>query len=272
MTTYLKRSGIVLLFYCMISVAHAQVLLDKSINSEFEAQVKSLDEFRMRFNGKESKPGIKEDENSRRDNIISLFNFSMDKGGQTQEQLRKQMNAFVDSVLVNNVEFQISDAGLWAECLCRMKYKGEGVSLTLIMHSESYKKDMFRWAISGVQGLNKVGIIERNIYPISPVEHEIHFMGLQDMFNENSTHAFGYRSKDAKIDDLSVFLTLIYTGQLKFDIVERQIFYYADIPGYIITIEEIVRRGHNSGWLITSFKEMSSKEKQKYINKLHGYE
>lgn len=249
----------------------AQNIPDMTLSSDFRAEVKSLEEFMSRFNGTESKPGIEINENSRRNNLISLFNFRMNKGNASREQVTNRINEFVDSVLINNVEFRISNSGLWAECVCRMKYQGKEKNLTLILQSEEYKKERYRWAIVGVRGLKELSIYNtERYYAISPAEHEIHFIGLDNYLNANPNHAFGYRGLGCKIDPLSVFLTLIRTGEISFEIVEKQTFHYFDIPGYVITIDEYSRRGTNSGWLISSFDKVSHEEKINRLNKLIG--
>lgn len=269
-TFTLSIVGISLL--CCAEVA-AQTVPDLTLTTDFKAQVKSLDEFKERFNGVESKPGIEVNENYRRNNLISLFDFQMNKEDITREQFTKKINCFVDSVLNNNIEFRISDSGLWAECVCRIRYQGKSKRITLILQNEKFQKGMFRWALSGVRGLKEAGIIpSEKFYPISPVEHEIYFLGLQDLINENPSRAFGYRSRSAQIDQLSVFLVLIQSKALKFDLVEEQTFHYMDIPGFIITIKEVVRQGENSGWLITSLRHALQQDKVNYINKLRGYE
>ena len=95
---------------------------------------------------------------------------------------------------------------------------------------------------------------------------------MQDFLNETPGQVFGYRSRYSKIDNLSVFFTLVYTGLLKFEVVEKQIYYYFDIPGYIFTIEEFSRTGENSGWLISSIMKADDTEKIFELNKLLGYE
>lgn len=249
----------------------AQVFPDMTLSSDFRAEVKSLEEFMLRFNGIESKPGIENDTNLRRNNLICLFNFQMEKGSNSREEFAGRVNEFLDSILMNNVEFRISNSGLWAECACRMKFQGKEKKLTLILQSEEYKEDRYRWAIVGVRGLNELGLYNLDkYYAISPAEHEVHFMGLNNYLNANPNNAFGYRGKTCKIDPLSVFFTLVRTGEILFELVERQTFHYFDIPGYIITIDEYSRRGTNSGWLISSFDKVSQEEKINRLNKLIG--
>ena len=251
----------------------AQSIPDMTLSSDFRAEVKSLEEFMSRFNGIESKPAIENDSNSRRNNLISLLNYQMDKGNSSREILANRVNEFVDSILMNNVEFRISDAGLWVECSCRMKFQNKDKDLTLILQSEEYKEGRYRWAIVGVKGLNELGLYNlEKYYAISPTEHEVHFMGLNNYLNANPNNVFGYRGKACKIDPLSVFFTLVRTGEITFDLVEKQTFHYFDIPGYIITIDEYSRRGTNSGWLISSFDKVSQEEKNNRLNKLIGHD
>lgn len=248
---------------------NAQHIPDLSLSYDYASEVKSLDEFRARFNGEESKPGIYNDKNSRRANLLNLFDLNMDKGGLTKEQFINKLNNFMDSVLINDCKFEISNSNLWSECICKMKYNKQDLMLTLYLQRECYEKNRYRWTIVGVKGLEKAGLIEKDkLYPISPVQHEVHFIELQDMLNENHTHAFGYRKKGTQIDQLSTFLAWVYAGIIKFEIVEKQTFYYFDVPGYIFTINEIIRPGRNRGWLITSLEEASKEEKEIKIKKL----
>lgn len=268
-----KRYKLILAVIFVSIGVFAQHLPDTSLTSDFQAQVKSLDEFQERFNGTESKPGIEINQEYRKKNILSLFDFNIKRDGLQPEEFQKKLNDFVDSVLVNDSKFSISNSGLVVECMCRMIYQGVEKHFNLIMQSEIMDNGLYRWAIVGVNGLEESGIISSSrLYPIDPIQHEVHFIGLHDSFNENPKHAFGYRSKNAKVNNLSVFLTLVYIGKLKFDIVERQIVHCFDIPGFVFSIEEITRKGENSGWLITSIDYANTEEKIYRLNKLLGNE
>jgi hypothetical protein len=270
----MKKKFKLLLAVIMLSAnAFAQFLPDGTLSSDYRAQVKSLDEFRARFNGDESKPGIDTDENYRRNNLLWLFDFNIEKEKQRTSEFQAKINHFIDSVLVNNCRFEITNSGLIIECKCRMKYQGKEKKISLLMQSEVTADSLYRWAIVGVSGLEKAGIVSTNrLYTIDPTQHEVHFIGLEDFLNENPKHAFGYRSQNARIDNVSVFLTLVYLGLLRFDIVEEQVAYYFGVPGYVFSIEEITRRGENSGWLITSIDNADINEKTKLLNKILGYE
>lgn len=259
---------------CVVACAQA-IFPDVTLKEDFLAQVKSLDEFQARFNGMEKKTGsqMQNDSLTRARNLISLFDRNFNRNGLSKELLLNKVNTFVRNVLEKKVIFDASGEYLWAECCCRFKYKGNNKCITLVMQKEPYLKGTFRWALAAVKGMDTAGIINLNrYYAISPVEHEIHFMGLQDLFNENSSHAFGYRAKVACIDQLSVLLAFIQAGQLKFDMVENLKYHYLGVPGFVFTIEENARRGDNSGWLISSLTAMSDNEKLEYVKTILGNE
>lgn len=260
---------------CLMTIfgMSAQSYLDESLSADFRAKVKSLDEFKARFNGEESKPGLEGSENQRLDNFLSLFDFDIEKDEHGTKEFQDKMNGFIAAVLEGNNNFNIHDSGLFAVCTCRMLFDGKERKINLILQSESIDSIRYRWAIVGITGLEKAGIIKTDKrYNIDPTQHEIHFLGLHDFLNANPKNAFGYRSKYSKIDNLSVFFALIQTGNLKFDIVENQVYHYFDIPGYIFTIEELNREGNNTGWLISSLKRANDFEKTLEINKLLGNE
>ena len=251
-----------------INVGAQAYIPDQTLNNDFNSQVRSLEEFQARFNGIESKPGIKKDASSLRNNIISLFDFQIDKSKLTKEQFIKKVNCFIDSVIDNNVKFKIASAGLIVECKSKILYNGVAKNVTLYLQQEKNSKGLYRWGLVGVKGLKEAGIISDRYYTISPVEHEIHFMGLYDLINENPTHAHGYRSITRDLDELSVFLTLVQTKNIKFDSVIHQKYHCLDVPGFIFTISEKVSNGTNSGWLIDWFETYSTDDKKKYSNKL----
>lgn len=246
---------------------NAQTIHD--LNSEFAAQVKSIDEFICRFNGTEDNQEIKNDSAWRKNNILSLFDFQMNHNGLSESDFKKLIVSFLNRTIESHTKLKITDANIWAEAKSSIKINGRKKDITLILKSETYKENRVRWAIAGVKGLVDAGIIDTTNYcVISPVEHEIHFMTLDEIFSNRNTAIMGYRSKDAVIDELSVFLTLAMTGNMEFDMVDKLTIHCLEVPGYAFTINEQVRRGNNSGWLITSLTTLNDNEKEQYIKKL----
>jgi hypothetical protein len=237
--------------------------LDLSWQREFTEHVKSIDEFMKRFNGEEAYPGLnRSDDNFRKINLFSLLDHQM------KNELKSQALDFVEHILSSNVRLGYADTLWYAEVKCNIIYKGNTKNVTLFLRPERIKDNRFRWVFCGADGINGNLIDLNSKSAISPVEHEIHFMELQSIFKNDKLHVFGYRQNDYKIDQLSVFLTLMYAGQINFTSVTETKFHFFNVPDYRFVVEEIGRRGSNAGWLITSFETLSQSEKQIFINKL----
>lgn len=258
------------LFACIIQAKGQTSFPDMTTERDFAAQVKSIDEFLARFNGDESKPGLSSD-SLRRDNILHLFDFNMSHAGLNKEQFRKQIQDFVNSSLIWNGRLSITSKGTYAEAKCRVKYKKKQYFVTLLMQREKTQKGGQKWAVTKVKGLSSLGVYNDKRLTISPVDHETHFMSLQDLFQANKQIVPSMRSNEVEIDELSFFFGLCVANAIEFELVDELKFHFTDMPDYSFVVEEKGRPGTNSGWLITKIKKHnSSKDKDAYINELLG--
>lgn len=250
-------------FLLFISVIAPAQQLDTSWQQEFTEHVKSMDEFMKRFNGDEAYPGLnKDDENFHKLNLFSLLDHKM------QQELKSQALGFINDIITSDVKLNYTDTLWYAEAKCNIIYKGTPQNITLFLCTERIKDNRFRWVFCGADGINNNLIDVKGKSAISPVEHEIHFMELQSIFKNDKQHVFGYRHSDYKIDQLSVFLTLMYAGEISFTSVSETKFHFFNVPDYRFVVEEIGRRGSNAGWLITSFEKLPQSQKQTFINNL----
>lgn len=247
----------------------SQNLLDITFNEDFAAQVKSVDEFICRFNGTESKPGIAKGSQWKRDNLLSLFNFQISHGGLPDAEFRLLLTEFVNSAIQNDTKLEITDAEMWAEVKTSATINGKKGCVRLILQSETYKDSLVRWAIVAVNGLARAGIIDTtHFFAISPVEHEVHFMSIDDIFQNCRPEIMGYRGKNVSINELSVFFTFSMLGRVKINRIDNVTIHCLEVPGFAFTINEYGRNGNNSGWLISSVKRINENEKKEYITKL----
>ena len=258
----MKKICLILLSILLAGNMSAQQL-DLSWQREFTEHVKSIDEFMKRFNGEEAYPGLeKSNENFLNFNLFSLLDHQMKK------EAKQSALDFVSAIMDSGVKLNYADSLWYAEAKCDITYKGKAKVVTLFLRPERIKENRFRWVFCGADGINGNLIDTNRKSAISPVEHEIHFMELQSVFKNDKQHVFGYRQNGYKIDQLSVFLTLMYAGQINFTSVSETKFHFFNIPNYRFVVEEIGRRGSNAGWLITSFEKLPQADKQKYINNL----
>ena len=130
------------------------------------------------------------------------------------------------------------------------------------MQLEEDVNHCWRWAVFDINGLKDSGLLnDVGVLQISPVEHEINFIGLESIFLHNYSQIETTRKTNLKIDGLSFFYGLIHSGELRYLGCKRVEFHCGQIPEYFFIVKEIIRmQSTNSGWLITSL------QKNKYSN------
>lgn len=232
----------------------------------FEAQVKTMEEFVNRYNGTEDNPSVKKDSLGRRNNIIALFDYEMSHEGKNPEEFKTDLADFIDKILKSE-KIALTDSTFFAECKCNITIDGKQKKIYLILRQEKYKENRLRWSIAGVRDITSAIPKISELYPISPVEHEQQFMSIDNIFEYNRPEIFGYRSTDVKIDALTFFLTKVMDGKVKFNTVDNLQFHNLSVPGFYFIISEKASYGKNSGWLISKYGKCNKKD---YINKLLG--
>lgn len=260
----MRKSLLVAVGFWLLGVgSQAQVLPDEMLNRDFAAQVKSMNEFVARFNGTDS---------TYKGGVVRLFDYQMSHDGMTDTEFRQHISDFVQMVEQGSLHIRLTDGGMYAEVKTMATVCEKAVPLTLVLHSETYQGDYVRWAIVGAKGLAAAGIIDTSrVATISPVEHELHFMTIDELFtHDNCQHIMAYRGSGVRIDELSVLLTLAMTDKIRIRQVDDVTLHCMDIPGYVFTINELGRRGDNCGWLITNLKKMNDNDKTIYLKQLFG--
>lgn len=263
----MKAFVFIVLFACSIQAIGQNHLPDPTVEKDFAAQVKSVDEFIARFNGEEYNPAINTD-SARRDNILSLFDFKMSHGSLDDVGFKNLLLDFTTDVVNWDSCLSISSCGTIAEAICLFKYEGKEKEITLLLQREMTSKGNQRWALTGVKGMESLGLFNDKRITISPVDHETHFMSLQDLFQSNHRLVPSMRSQNIDVDQMSFLFGLSISKKIDFLYVKKLQFHFLDMPNYIFMIEEIGRKGSNSGWLISYLEKADNEVKKKYINDL----
>ena len=247
--------------------ASCQTIVNSDLEKKlFKARVKNIDEFMERFNGErfiETIDPTKPD--SRKLNIISLFNVEGLEGN--QEAYRK-MESFADKALASGAKLNYKDSLWFAVAPCHGKYKGKDVDFVVWLNVEHRRGDMYKWVISKVNGeifkLTPTNTSESLM--ISPVEHDINFMQLGRITQDNNNLILNYKQKQFDIDETSVFYTMVNHGLLTIEYVSDLQFVFMQVPDYQIVIKEYDRLTANSGWLIKEVIPTTNKDKQEYLD------
>lgn len=257
---YLRLIGFLLITLMPFNNATAQRLL---VSHEFDDQlydshVKSLDEFIQRFNGREINQLASQNQiNKVRSTRFSLFNYELLKNVDRNDSVSSVYEKFIFDVEADSIEIAIENPLNWVETKCDFSWKNAPKSLSLKLQLEEDDNHCWRWCIVGVDGLKDSGLLdEEGILQISPVEHELNFIGLESLFLHDSMKFVKTRKIGTSIDELSYFYGLVYSGLLKYNRCDSVEFHCNQISGYSFVVKEINRlNSSNSGWLIVSLQE-----------------
>ena len=256
----LRLIGVMSIILMPFNHTTAQLLLG---SHEFEDQlydshVKSLDEFIQRFNGREINQLASQNQiNKVRATRFSLFDYELLKNSDRNDSVPSLYEKFIFDVETDSIMISIEDSHNWVEAKCGFSWKNTSKSLSLKLQLEEYDNHCWRWCIIGVNGLKDSGLLDQEgILQISPVEHELNFIGLESLFLHDSLKFVKTRKIGKSIDELSYFYGLVYSGLLKYDRCDSVEFHCKQIPGYSFIVKEINRlKSSNSGWLIVSLKK-----------------
>lgn len=249
---------IILFFIYFLSrgTLSSQILLSHSLDNKlYMAHVKSLDEFIQRLNGKELHPLLIDSvSNKIRITRYALFDEEIQKNINWMDTISSVYKDFVYSIETDSTEISLDNSANWVEAKCRFIWKDAEKILTLKMQLEKDTLHYWRWTLFDVDGLDENGLLDdRDVLRISPVEHEINFMELRNLFFYDYTRMAGTRKTGVSIDRLSYFYGLVYSGLLKYDICQSVEFHCRQVPGYYFVTKEINRLNSKySGWLIVS--------------------
>lgn len=241
-----------------------QILSDTIFQTEFRYRVKQLDEFMIRFNGEESVDITVPDSLKRELNLLYLFNHELFAAN--RDSTLQQANQFIRSVINHQTTLHFDDKEWFAEVVCDCVYKGKKEQVTLFLKPEKIEEYQYRWVIVGAKGeLLKLNPIKRNHgLDILPNNHEVAFMALSKISLLGSANILNYAQKEYIPDGLTAFYALVHSDALKIESTGNIIYHFLKLPGYVFTVERFMRKGNNTGWLISRFIPICEADKKTY--------
>ncbi|MEN6454193.1 MAG: hypothetical protein ABFD10_08030 [Prolixibacteraceae bacterium] len=262
------------------TTCYSQVL---SLNSSFGdrerfvKEVKQLDQFFKRFNNKEDiftgvekssevysneKKDLVKFQTERKKSLITLLNFS-DSALIKKKETVDFINYAGDDT--NHVELGYDNEDWYARVECLCKYKGEKQNLHLILKREGTPELGNKWVITGIDMpfISLDPVRTDTVKFISPMNHEVGFMGLFKVFRDNS-NIIQYTSTGFIPDELTLFLYLVKTGELQYFSVISIQYHFLQVKNWLFTVDYFNRASNNSGWLISSVVPMDDGEKMNY--------
>lgn len=178
---------------------------------------------------------------------------------------------FIEQVTDSNNPIYLSfyDDSWYAKLETRFQYKGSIITVSLTLKNEFYEEQQAsKWVIVGVNsGLWTINWLSDKGRLLNPASHNTYFMDLRKAL-EDTTHLASYFSRNRDYDQVSVFIYLLNTGELKFVQVDKVTYHLLQIDGWILQIEDFNRRTTNAGWLISGLIRADKGEKELYKKNL----
>lgn len=263
----MKRFFLIIVCCIIWTLTDAQVLHTGTNNLDelFQNDITTMSEFRARFNAAiEISSNLSENERLKR--ILSLFNRN------SEAILEKQdlVLSFSNQILKSGVPLEYGDSSWYADVLCAVKYKGAQFDIHLILKTEEVEKSIYRWAFIGANGLRETNIIHDAAFGfIEPIDDELNFIDLDNRLQKDYTNAFGYKSFEASVNQLSILLYLIQEKELTIESMDKIRYHFLSIPGYVFIVEQS-GTPMNSGWLISELSTITNEGKKLYEKVLFG--
>jgi hypothetical protein len=245
-------------------------------------KVKQLNQFFNRFNNyenlltgeqksdsllKHQRENLSQFELARKRVLMTLFNH---KDSTTLK--RKDIVDFINFVSAdsNRVKLSYYDTDWFATVKCRMKLFDKNMMITLVMKNIGNAQSGYRWIIQSLKSDLKFesSAITDSLKFISPMNHELGFMDLYNVFNDPK-FIMHYVGKKMDSNQSGAILFLIQAGLLKYEKIEAVRYHFLQVDGWTFTVEDFNRSEKNSGWLISDLIRNTSEQKEHYKRKIY---
>lgn len=255
---------------CVANSAYSQGLLGGEHPATQEARVGLVDEFLKRFNGDTSHPNISpQDTSYRKCNILYLI--ESPQNIENKDSIYNEAVRFVNAIIKDSVRLNYCDSTWVARAKCKGMIDSKPVSFDIYLNVEHRKEDMYKWVISKVDG-ECFNVTPRDLASnimLYPDDHEIKFISLGRMTNEQPFNVARFMSKGFEYDATSAFVYLVKSDKLKIEYVDELEFIFTQVPGYIFSIKYYERESSKLGWLINRFETISIEDKCKFLKDLN---
>jgi len=244
----------------------SQILVDRQKEREeiFTARVKQFNEFVDRFNLKTDFIGNPVDSEfvarMPRERMISmLFDLKDPRLGKSgtdySDDYVEAKKSFIGEVVNKGFMLDKYSPGIIAEARSRVISKGGPAKISLFLIQETVGRSMVKWVLYSVRG-DLLEIFRSDtsmIRFIPPSSNDTDFINLKRALDDTG-YLHYYAHNDYEPDYLTLFFSMISSGQIKFEYVEEVIYHVIEIPGWYIKVKDFNRAELNSGWLITDLK------------------
>jgi len=260
--TYLRY----LLLFVLLPAAHAsysQVVSTISEPSGYETaflyEVKVIEEFIERFNDdpssyirQQSRALLGTDSMiTRRRLVRSLF----DK----KQKWAAYVDSFTMQVCEKEQHISFSDSTWQARAVCVFSLNGKSTDVTVTLQVERENNGL-KWVVADIESpslpkaVNQAKALKNTNDFIPTSSAATNFVYLFYVFDRNVLSTSYFSAAALHNPAVGNFAALITGGQAKFVKVSGVTYRFAQIPGWVMTVEQRKRKETNSGWLISKLE------------------
>lgn len=262
---------------------NAQAIVNDAGDREkhFIYEVKQIDEFYERFNDDSNSFVRKVYANyhirynlNRAKLIKSLFNY------ETKSWSADEIDRFVNTATnpKHPVKLDFYSNDWYAEALCKFQQNDGIIDVALILKIDTDSMKRSKWVIAGVRSGSlkpnsavSIRVPKNNERKfINPASHANNFIELDKALGDKENLSDYFDDSFFKASCSAGFYEAIVNNRIKFLYVKDVTFHFLQIEKWIFTVEYFPREALNSGWLISSLKNVSPAEMEAYRIKLLG--
>lgn len=261
--TYLRYLLLLALLPAAYSV-HSQVVSTLTEPSRYESaflyEVKVIEEFIERFNDdpssyirQQSRELLGTDSMITRPRLVrSLFDKKQKWGA--------DVDSFNRQVCTMNQRISFSDSTWQARVVCEFSVNGKNAAVNVTLQV-ARENDGLKWVVAGIdapalpKGPTQAKPISSTHDFIPTSSSATNFVYLFYVFDRSVLSTSYFSAAALRSADVANLLALITGRQAKFVKVSGVSYTFAQIPGWVMTVEQRKRKDTNSGWLISKLQK-----------------
>ncbi|GAB3338879.1 hypothetical protein GCM10027429_24560 [Marivirga atlantica] len=260
---------IVLSLLILASFSSVAQIDDVKTVSDFTFSIKSIDQFIDRFNYDEKDPfriayekamGA-EMPDGRSKALLSLFDLEMIE--RANEEYLTNVQSFIKEANQEEQAVFLSfyDSHWYASLEMDISFDGKSYRMQAVMANHSFKGNRSAWTIKAIkcEALGWDYVTSKPNILLPPNSEGTDFINFRHLIKPNSAE-FNNRRKSAEMEE---FFEYVAKGRLSFSYIKDIKYYFFQIPGYVMVLDEFRRERSNSGWLISNLLAVTSEEKSK---------
>ena len=164
-----------------------------------------------------------------------------------------------------SVRLNFTDDNWFALAQATVIHQNEEKLIQLSLKAKTDSANASRWVITGARAPFLNVSHQNNNTFIPSTSNELNFIDLYKVFQDKG-NAFSYSDDTFHGDSLTLLLQSINRGEMEFKGVFELKFYFLQLDGWLVEVENHNHLGLSGGWMISSLQKADMAQKEKFIS------